>query len=92
MSITNATNQFFRIFAERTHGYSNSDLVALCREAALVPIRDLSRKDIKNLASTEIRPLTLHDFEVAMKAIKPSTDERVLKKLRKYASTAGQSD
>uniref|UniRef100_A0AAF5PS12 microtubule-severing ATPase n=2 Tax=Wuchereria bancrofti TaxID=6293 RepID=A0AAF5PS12_WUCBA len=78
--------------AERTHGYSNSDLVALCREAAMVPIRDLSRKDIKNLASTEIRPITLRDFEIAMKAIKPSTNERMLQKLRKYAATAGQSD
>ncbi|VDK83078.1 unnamed protein product [Litomosoides sigmodontis] len=81
-----------QILAERTHGYSNSDLVALCREAAMVPIRDLSRKDIKNLASTEIRPITLHDFEVAMKAIKPSTNERMLQKLRKYAATAGQCD
>ncbi|KAL3985606.1 ATPase associated with various cellular activities (AAA) family protein [Acanthocheilonema viteae] len=81
-----------QILADRTHGYSNSDLVALCREAAMVPIRDLSRKDIKNLASTEIRPITLNDFEIAMKAIKPSTNERMLQKLRKYAATAGQCD
>lgn len=58
----------------------------------MVPIRDLPRKDIKNLASAEIRPITLHDFEIAMKAIKPSTNERMLQKLRKYAATAGQCD
>ncbi len=81
-----------RILAERTHGYSNSDLVALCREAAMVPIRDLSRKDIKNLASTEVRPITLRDFEVAMKAVKPSTNEQMLQKLRKYAAKTGQVD
>ncbi|VDK73684.1 unnamed protein product [Onchocerca ochengi] len=80
------------ILAERTHGYSNSDLVALCREAAMVPIRDLSRKDIKNLASTEVRPITLRDFEVAMKAVKPSTNEQMLQKLRKYAAKTGQVD
>ncbi|VDP21347.1 unnamed protein product [Onchocerca flexuosa] len=80
------------ILAERTNGYSNSDLVALCREAAMVPIRDLSRKDIKNLASTEIRPITMRDFEVAMKAIKPATNDRMLQKLRKYAATTGQID
>ncbi|CAG9540207.1 unnamed protein product [Cercopithifilaria johnstoni] len=81
-----------QILAERTHGYSNSDLVALCREAAMIPIRDLSRKDIKDLTSTEVRPITLHDFEVAMKAIKPSTNEQMLQKLRKYATTTGQCD
>uniref|UniRef100_A0A0R3RZX6 microtubule-severing ATPase n=1 Tax=Elaeophora elaphi TaxID=1147741 RepID=A0A0R3RZX6_9BILA len=81
-----------QLLAERTHGYSNSDLVSLCREAAMIPIRDLSRKDIKNLSSREVRPITLHDFEVAMKAIKPSTNEGMLQKLRKFAATAGQCD
>lgn len=82
----------FRTLAERTHGYSNSDLVALCREAAMVPIRELSRKDIKNLTDAQIRHITMRDFEVAMKAIKPSTNEKILQKLRKYAETAGQCD
>uniref|UniRef100_A0A183DHY3 Vps4_C domain-containing protein n=1 Tax=Gongylonema pulchrum TaxID=637853 RepID=A0A183DHY3_9BILA len=64
----------------------------LCREAAMVPVRELSRKDVQNLTGTEIRPITIQDFETAMRAIKPSTKEKMLRQLRKYAETAGQCD
>ncbi|VDN05652.1 unnamed protein product [Thelazia callipaeda] len=81
-----------QILVEKTRGYSYSDLVALCREAAMVPIRDLSRKDIRNLTGTEIRPITLKDFKIAMNAIKPTANEEMLRKFREYAAATGQSD
>lgn len=40
-----------------TNGYSGSDLTALCHEAAMGPIRELSPEQIKTITPDEIRPL-----------------------------------
>ena len=48
-----------------TDGYSASDLTALCREAALGPVRELGAA-IANIKVERIRPIQLKDFENAL--------------------------
>jgi SpoVK/Ycf46/Vps4 family AAA+-type ATPase len=48
-----------------TAGYSASDLTALCREAALGPVRELGAA-IASASLDSIRPLKLSDFSDAL--------------------------
>jgi hypothetical protein len=48
-----------------TSGYSASDLTALCREAALGPVRELGAA-IASVSLDRIRPLRLDDFADAL--------------------------
>jgi len=38
-------------------GYSSSDLTALCKEAAMIPINDYPPEELRNLKKDEIRPV-----------------------------------
>ena len=51
-----------------TSGYSASDLTALCREAALGPVRELGAA-IANVSVDKIRPVKLADFGDALQVI-----------------------
>jgi len=65
-----APNFPMRVLAEYSRGKSGSDLKEVCRNAAMVPVRELVRKangDVAVLArgqeeGFELRPLTIHDF------------------------------
>ena len=56
---------------ERTSGYSGSDLAALCREAALGPIRELGAR-VADVRPDEIRPIMLRDFLDALRQVRAS--------------------
>jgi spastin len=60
-----------------TEGYSASDLAALCKEAAMLPLRRLGSR-IGSVAVDSIPPLTLADFTAALAAIRPSTNPALL--------------
>ncbi|KAK6040019.1 hypothetical protein COOONC_22477 [Cooperia oncophora] len=76
--------------ASHTHGYSNSDLVALCKEAAMVPVRSIDRKKLVTCDETKLRKLRYSDFEQALSVIKPSSNIRTLNALTDFARRAGQ--
>jgi spastin len=59
-----AKDQLLRI-VRGTSGYSASDLTALCREAALGPVRELGAA-IANVSIDSIRPVRLSDFSDAL--------------------------
>ncbi|EGC39209.1 hypothetical protein DICPUDRAFT_91262 [Dictyostelium purpureum] len=64
--------------AEISEGYSGADMKALCTEAAYQPIRDLG--DTIATASLEsIRAISINDFILAKKRVKPSVDKKELK-------------
>ncbi|EYC31652.1 hypothetical protein Y032_0003g1168 [Ancylostoma ceylanicum] len=79
-----------RWIASRTSGYSNSDLVALCKEAAMVPVRDIDRKKLATTDESKLRDLRCSDFDKALDVIKPSSNSRNLQLLADFARRAGQ--
>ncbi|KHJ74971.1 hypothetical protein OESDEN_25412 [Oesophagostomum dentatum] len=74
----------------RTAGYSNSDLVALCKEAAMVPVRSIDKKKLATTDESKLRDLRASDFDKALEVIKPSTNTRNLQALADFARRAGQ--
>jgi hypothetical protein len=56
-----------------TDGYSGSDMHALCREAAMSPMRDPGC-DIRQMSSESVRPIALRDFELALCQVRASVD------------------
>lgn len=71
-----------------TAGYSGSDLAALCREAAMVPIRELGPR-IKNVAANAVRAVRLDDFSSAIRAIRPSVSAELLTKFEAWTNAYG---
>ena len=62
-----------------TDGYSGSDLAALCREAALAPLREVPPEKLATMPASKVRPIGYRDFEAAMRVIRPSVDSQQLK-------------
>uniref|UniRef100_A0A915N689 microtubule-severing ATPase n=2 Tax=Meloidogyne incognita group TaxID=654580 RepID=A0A915N689_MELJA len=76
--------------AELTAGYSYSDLDALCRSAALIPLRSVDRSNVHKFTAAHLRPVNLQDFEAALTAVKPSLNKENRKKLLEFARRHAQ--
>ena len=57
--------------------YSGSDLAALAREAAMVPIRELGSA-VAHVPADRVRSLKAVDFEEALSGIRPSVSQNQL--------------
>jgi SpoVK/Ycf46/Vps4 family AAA+-type ATPase len=57
--------------------YSGSDLAALCREAAMQPIRELG-SSVAHVPASRVRPLAVSDFAAALESTKPSVSKQQL--------------
>ena len=58
---------------ENSSGYSGADLHALCTEAAMGPIRDLSSlSSIEGVSATDVRPIVFEDFMNAFCQVRAS--------------------
>ncbi|KAE9420425.1 hypothetical protein Angca_005796, partial [Angiostrongylus cantonensis] len=84
------TDYDIRKIASKTDGYSNSDLVALCKEAAMVPIRSIDREKLATCDESKLRKLKSSDFDKALTVIRPSSNERSLQCLSDFWRRAGQ--
>ncbi|KAL4430384.1 hypothetical protein ABPG77_002190 [Micractinium sp. CCAP 211/92] len=73
-----------------TDGYSGSDLAALCKEAAMLPIRELGPA-IRHTPADRVRPIRLCDFEAAIRAIKPSVSRDQLRRFDEWTREYGMS-
>ena len=71
-----------------TQGYSGSDLTQLCKDAAMVPIRDLSSQQISKLS--KVREMNYADIKVAMARVRPSTSGQSIAELEKWTRSYGE--
>ncbi|XP_047505420.1 spastin isoform X3 [Pieris napi] len=73
-----------------TDGYSGSDLTALCRDAALGPIRELDPEEVKCLDLSLVRNIMYQDFMDALKRIRPSVSPHSLVAYEKWSVQYGE--
>jgi len=72
------SNRDMQRLVKLTDGYSASDLYAVCTEAAMGPMRDLS--NILDVPVSKVPPIELKHFEASLEKMKPS----VSKERRKF--------
>jgi len=77
--------------ANSTEGYSASDLTALCKEAALVAIRELG-SSIIDVKGSDVRPIILNDFKCALNQIKPSVSKESLQAFDQWNNQYGSGN
>lgn len=79
--------------AEKTKGYSGADMATLCKEAALGPIRTIirARGNAKNLANEDLPPISMADFESALKHVKASVNGNDLQAYEEWDKRYGAS-
>lgn len=75
-----------RDLVKMTEGYSGSDLSALCKEAAMFPVRGLSHAEMQE---GRIPPVTIEHFRSALEVIRPSVGKKSLDFYRKWNDEYG---
>ena len=83
----NITDEEFLKIAKMCDNYSNSDLKELCREAAYEPLRELNSSNLKKVS--ELRPITFEDFNKAVRKVRGTLTENILKQLEKWNQEFG---
>lgn len=72
--------------AVKTEHYSYSDLMAVCRSAALMPVQSVRREELMCCSADELRPVTVEDMENALQSVKPSSNLGNRRKLVEFAT------
>lgn len=73
-----------------TEGYSGSDLKAVCKDAALGPIRELGAK-VANVKAEDVRGINASDFQVALMRVRPSVSTTTIEALVSWNEQYGVS-
>ena len=73
--------------AKMTKGYSNSDLKQLCKEAAFMPVRELTMDEI--LRIDKFRPLYKKDLVKACQKIRGTLSHKIINELLEWNSQFG---
>ncbi|CAD5224456.1 unnamed protein product [Bursaphelenchus okinawaensis] len=84
------SNSEVRDIARLTKGYSYSDMTALCKEAAMAPLRGLSRQQLQQINATHVRPVCYADLREATGVIRASSNDENTKKLLEFARKFAQ--
>jgi fidgetin-like protein 1 len=74
---------------QQTEGFSGADMKSLCQEASLNPIRE--QKDIRNIAVSDLRPISKMDFELALESTRPSVSQEDLKQYEEWNALFGST-
>ena len=70
-----------------TKGYSGADLNCVAKEAAYIPLREVT--DVLSVDMSNIRPLKLNDFKEALKNVKASVNDKDLGKFLQWNEDYG---
>lgn len=73
-----------------TAGYSGSDLKALCKDAAMGPIRELGAR-ITHVKSEDVRSVSAGDFKTAITRVRPSVSSETVEALLAWNALYGVS-
>ncbi|KAF4325066.1 hypothetical protein BBO99_00000651 [Phytophthora kernoviae] len=73
-----------------TEGYSGSDLKAVCKDAALGPIRELGAQ-VANVKAEDVREINAEDFQVALTRVRPSVSAATIESLVAWNDQYGVS-
>ncbi|XP_053564450.1 katanin p60 ATPase-containing subunit A-like 1 [Bombina bombina] len=84
------------VIAEKIEGYSGADITNVCRDAALMAMRrriqGLTPEQIRALSKEELQmPVTMMDFEQALKKISKSVSAADLEKYEKWMAEFGSA-
>lgn len=74
--------------AKRTRRFSGSDLKALCREASLMPLRELG-EHVSAVRAEDVRPCEMADFDRAFSIVRPSSSTALIRELEKWNEAFG---
>ncbi|MFX0097542.1 MAG: AAA family ATPase [Candidatus Hodarchaeota archaeon] len=74
----------FDELATLTEGYSGSDIALICRDAAMMPIRELDTAGTLTRKDIMVRPVNREDFIKSMKKIKPTVSPDELQKYEEW--------
>ena len=70
--VTSMKNSFtqddMQVMAAQSEGYSMADMVALIKEMAMMPVREIPTEQLLEIKDmNDIRPVDLRDFNLALK-------------------------
>ncbi len=67
-------SQCLATLVSRTEGFSGADIRALCSEAAMGPIREITsrQQDLLRIQAADVPPINMTHFEDALEAVAPS--------------------
>uniref|UniRef100_A0AAR2KNW5 Katanin p60 ATPase-containing subunit A1 n=1 Tax=Pygocentrus nattereri TaxID=42514 RepID=A0AAR2KNW5_PYGNA len=82
------------VIAEKIEGYSGADITNVCRDASMMAMRrriqGLSPEEIRALSKDELQmPVTMEDFELALKKISKSVSAADLEKYEAWMNEFG---
>ena len=83
------TDEDIRQIAQQTEGYSGADLKALCRDAAMGPIREVGEERIWNVDVKDVPPISSEHFRKSLCEVKPSVAKADLKVFEKWDKAYG---
>lgn len=84
------TSKEMKRIVDATEGYSGSDLKAVCKDAALGPIRDLGTR-VTEVKAEDVRGISAADFETAITRVRPSVSTSTVQALEAWNERYGVS-
>ena len=73
-----------------TEGYSAADLTNLAKDAAMGPIREVTPEKLRNIDPSQLRPICVNDFELALQKIRASANQENLERLQEFNRLYGE--
>lgn len=77
--------------ANKTEGYSGSDMRQLCTEAAFFSFKEIKDK-ILDIGASDLRPISVQDFRACLARIKPSVAPEVVAQFLAWNKDFGFND